>query len=73
MQELCDLLAGQGVYKEYAQALKVANNASPIEMPKADGILEHAQKKLKKAIEAQGADAQTTAEVMVVLKAMALA
>jgi|GEM_PF-4279621 len=73
IEELCCQLAQQQVYHQYARSLKAANMASPIEMPKADGLLAHAYKELKNVVKEQCPDDKTCDTVMAALKKRALA
>ena len=49
-----DAITKMPEYCEYTKALKVAQRAGPLEIPKADGELKYAKKQLWKAIEEAG-------------------
>lgn len=48
------LLAQTAEYANYSKALRTADNASPYEIPKADGELKFANKQLRHLIEQAG-------------------
>ncbi len=71
LQALWAQMGEDPVYVHYAQALQVADTAGPKEIPKADGMLLHAEAMLVQALAARGVT--HTAGAMNFLKAKARA
>lgn len=56
-------------YDAYRRAQKMANSASPIDIPKADGLLAHAEKILKSTLASYIPDPQQAEAVLRMLMA----
>lgn len=54
-------------YQHYAAARQTADRASPIEMPKADGMLRHAEAQLKACAVAMGLSAHEARQALQLL------
>ena len=53
-EECIALLSATAEYANYSKALRTADNATPYEIPKADGELKFAHKQLRELIEHSG-------------------
>jgi len=67
-EECIALLADTPEYTNYSQALRTANNASPYEIPMADGKLKFASKKLRQLIEQAGISPKQITSLMNAIK-----
>lgn len=68
---LCIKLSAYPEYTAYRKALRAANKATPTEIPKADGLLNHAETQLKKAVESTGLPPEQAISTLSMLKSMA--
>lgn len=69
IEECMALLAQTAEYANYSNALRTADNASPYEIPEADGKLKFAHKQLRQLIEQSGIASETTTALMNAIKA----
>jgi len=67
-EEAARALRDSAEYEAYTRARKAADTASPIAMPKADGLLHHAEKMLKQSAMELGLNPQEAKQVMTLLK-----
>lgn len=68
MEDCIALIAQTAEYANYSKALRTADNASPYEIPKADGELKFAQKQLRQLIEQAGINPKHIAELISAIK-----
>jgi 4,5-DOPA dioxygenase extradiol len=73
LEQLCEAMQQEAVYHAYATALKAADAAGPKEIPKADGLLHHAEAMLREAMAQRGVSVKDSAAVMQMLKTLARA
>ena len=58
-------------YMEYEKALRIADIAEPKDIPKADGLLKHAEQVLRKTVESLNLSTDNVADIMAMCKAQA--